>query len=130
MISHLFRIIMIPLRSGNGVPFHSKRERVTVEVTLHKYFFVQRLRERSMTTRPEEAFNLSPLYCIYTIKYIFSLLRLAVKTDRVLKPIKKAAVSLLEGARHVRTLGFRNSMTAYDITRMGQRSFESSCQVS
>ena len=123
---------MIPLRSGNGVPFHSKRERVKVEVTLHRYFFVQRLRERSMTTRPEEAFNLSPLYCIYTIKYIFSLLRLAVKTDRVLKPIKKAAVSLLrnEGARHVRTLGFRNSMTAYDITRMGQRSFESSCQVS
>ena len=117
---------MIPLRSGNGVPFHSKRERVKVEVTLHKYFFVQRLRERSMTTRPEEAFNLSPLYCIYTIKYIFSLLCLAVK------PIKKAAVSLLrnEGARHVKTLGFRKSMTAYDITRMGQRSFVSGCQVS
>ena len=60
---------MIPLRSGNGVPFHSKRERVKVEVTLHKYFFVQRLRERSMTTRPEEAFNLSPLYCI--LQYIY-----------------------------------------------------------
>ena len=50
---------------------------------------------------------------------------LAVKTDWVLKPIKKAAVSLSrnEGARHVRTLGFREferwkSMAAYDITRM------------
>ena len=63
-----------------------------------------------MTTRPEEAFNLSPLYCIYTIEYIFSLLTLskylclAVRADRFLKLVKTAAV-LLQG-----------NDGAYDIT--------------
>ena len=36
LISHLFRIIMILLHSGNGVPFHSQHESFKVEVTLLK----------------------------------------------------------------------------------------------
>ena len=66
-------------------------------------------------------------------RYLYS----AVKVDQFFKLVRKAAVLLLrnDGARHEGTLGFRElkgwkSKTAYDITRMGHRSFKNGCQVS